>query len=594
MQINDQDMAISGRFNIKDENHLRFIISSDVESILLQSWGQSDNKYELICHVKDQLTKIELEQIVCEIRQLMFTKMDTKVYKSYLAMLPHVDCRLRRNDESKRSQHVIWKGRTKKLLGSITKFEVIPMNHNHLPCVIGFGTDFDLFPLIKPQYQTVFKSSKGQPCPFMLKHKRPCNFLNTKNVQIKGNKNLQELTLKHFSNYDHFECFGNKKPMCPHKNNDKCVHFQNVLHDKNNIQDNYDGYFEDYRHLYLYFHKPSDHKMDMQKDNVDVAINHDQTEFAFGSLLKHTNFDWYSWGNFNTGCFGTLGNECINYNYNFLLLINEVISNGFENDLLPVNVDSNTGTTNLVSEINWIINHNRGDPLAQNLGFDTIKSIRKKLETNYKIFDILNEKMNHERHKKMGTPLHEYLMLALILYCNGTCNHNLCQSQRDGTWSTKWRCFDAGLLEAITELSQYEIHDENIYSGLAGIIFNTNQLYGNAEIGLYFKTCVSFSRDLRVAREFRTNEGLILGINLYRAWLYSLGGSWKHPCACDVSWISKYPTEKEVLVARKTQFPICPSKCLQIGKKQWVVCNKGDDDKVSFKSMFLANNNVLN
>ena len=84
-----------------------------------------------------------------------------------------------------------------------------------------------------------------------------------------------------------------------------------------------------------------------------------------------------------------------------------------------------------------------------------------------------------------------------------------------------------------------------------------------------------------------------MGVNLYQAWLNSTESTSLH-AACDVSWISKYPTEQEVLVSRMHKLPVCLRKMKQIGKKQWIVCNDGDDDKVSFEEMFLSNNNVLN
>ena len=199
--------------------------------------------------------------------------------------------------------------------------------------------------------------------------------------------------------------------------------------------------------------------------------------------------------------------------------------------------------------------------------------------------------MNHERHKQMGCPLYEYQMLSLILYCNGTCNHNLCQSQRDDTHQIKWPCFEYGLFISIRALATYEIHDENIYTGLSGVLLDVNELYcqGVGSLALNFKTNVSFSRDYRVAREFRGNEGLIIGVNLYQSWMNSSGNG-ANPAACDVSWISKYPTEQEVLVSRLHEFNVCLPKLRQIGQKQWIVCN----NEISFDNMFLTNNNVLN
>ena len=182
-------------------------------------------------------------------------------------------------------------------------------------------------------------------------------------------------------------------------------------------------------------------------------------------------------------------------------------------------------------------------------------------------------------------------MLSLILYCNGKCNHNLCQSQRDGTHQTKWPFFDGFLCYSIYVLGKFEIHDENLYTGLAGVLWDVNELYcqGLGSSALYFQTNMSFSRDLKVAREFRGNEGLIIGVNLYQMWIHA-PTTGNIPAACDVSWISKYPTEQEVLFSRWNLFTVCLAKLRQIGKKQWIVCN----NEISFENMFLTNNNVLN
>ena len=273
-----------------------------------------------------------------------------------------------------------------------------------------------------------------------------------------------------------------------------------------------------------------------------------------------------------------------------------MITNRFEKDLLPRaqdTVDSNLDCKQLVKVT---IAGYRDDPYADGLDFG---HIRERLEQQYKIFDVLKDKMNHERHKKIGSPLYEYQMLSLILYCNGECNHNVCQSQRDDTYKVKWQCFDVALNEAIVKLGKFENHCENIYSGLAGVFLDADQVYSHtlAAYGFFFKTNVSFSRDLRVAKQFRGNEGSILSLNLERGSRCRAGLFGKLHHACDVSWISKFPMEQEVLVSKFTTFFVSPSKINQIGKKQWIVCNRGFDDvdeTISFKKMFLDNNNVLN
>lgn len=57
--------------------------------------------------------------------------------------------------------------------------------------------------------------------------------------------------------------------------------------------------------------------------------------------------------------------------------------------------------------------------------------------------------------------------------------------------------------------------------------------------------------------------------------------------ACDVSWISKYKTEKEIIVARGSRLNMYPSQIYQIKDKQWIVGYLGDEKDVSFENVFL-------
>ena len=516
---------------------------------------------------------MELEQIVVEIYQVVHSTMKD----IFQAIGPPLSLEFEFNkfslDKARRYIDISWTGKAEDALQNTTTFEPIPTNRRHLPYVLEFERDFDIDEFVKPAYQRVFKSSKLPPCKFMQENHRECRFLTTKAAEWIGKRSKQELLLKHLLNFDHFECFGKKKPMCDyHKNNNKCIHFENVLNNKSTIDDNFDEYFNDYRHLYLYFHKTN---------NRNQSYNH-------GSW---TPFEFLSWNDVrNENEHRELNGRSRNLNYNLIWLFNEVIKNGFVKDLLPRDdVDPNVDGVQLIKNT---VNRYSDDIFADTVNFDPI---RKQLAQQFKIFEKLDEKMNHERHKQMGYPLNEYQMLSLILYCNGECNHSLCQAQRDGTSKSKWIFFDIGLDQAIDLLAKHEIHDENIYTGLAGIFLDVSELYclGPAANALEFKTNVSFSRDLRVAREFRGDEGLMIGINLQRVWLQSAVGGKHLPYACDVSWISRFPTEQEILVAKGVRFHPCPSKSRQIGKKQWIVCNHGDDDKISFENMFLSNNNVL-
>ena len=104
---------------------------------------------------------------------------------------------------------------------------------------------------------------------------------------------------------------------------------------------------------------------------------------------------------------------------------------------------------------------------------------------------------------------------------------------------------------------------------------------------VYCKTNVSFTTDLEIAKQFRGSSGMIIGLNLKR----SFAAVEKRFHACDVSWISKYANEKEILVARGSEIRIYRNKMTQTQtkdgeKQQWFACDEGNLQETSFQSMF--------
>eukprot|EP01084_Bolivina_argentea_P273483 465871_1 len=153
----------------------------------------------------------------------------------------------------------------------------------------------------------------------------------------------------------------------------------------------------------------------------------------------------------------------------------------------------------------------------------------------YSILQIVDEKMKHKRHKAMGSPLRKHHMLALFLYTSCECNYDLCNSQRSSDYA-KWKWFDYCLYSAISELSQKEIGSYNVYSGLHKVKANKKQLHDS-----YLVTYTSASWKKEVAEAFMKNDGVMIEIDKdYRNLV----------ACCDVSWISKFPDECEILFAR--------------------------------------------
>eukprot|EP01084_Bolivina_argentea_P085363 154268_1 len=156
----------------------------------------------------------------------------------------------------------------------------------------------------------------------------------------------------------------------------------------------------------------------------------------------------------------------------------------------------------------------------------------------YSILKVVNNKLRSSRHRKMGYPLNRGEMLSLLLYTGCDCNHNLCETQRNDNFD-KWKWFDYCLHSAINKLSKVENGKYRVYTGLTSVQMDKPSLKK-----CYFKTYMSTSWNKEVARGFAVCGLLIEFDENIRS--YQL--------ACDVSWISHFPNEMEVLFARSTSF----------------------------------------
>ena len=226
-------------------------------------------------------------------------------------------------------------------------------------------------------------------------------------------------------------------------------------------------------------------------------------------------------------------------------LVNEVITNGYEHDLLPVD-----------------------DEIAQqHEECHDLNELRRK----YKIFDILDEKMDHEKHKQMNKPLSKFpaLLLALILYCNSNCNHDMSLSMRNGDFR-KWKVFYQCIESGIFILNKFEeFRNVTFYSGICGVCLNLNDAFSNYKIdyrGLKatMEAPMSFSMNLNVAKRFRGNEGTLIGVKIDNS-------SDCDFCMASVDWISKFWDENEVLFVN-VALNLTPQQCLTdiISNKQWI------------------------
>ncbi|CAF1489424.1 unnamed protein product [Adineta ricciae] len=185
---------------------------------------------------------------------------------------------------------------------------------------------------------------------------------------------------------------------------------------------------------------------------------------------------------------------------------------------------------------------------------------------------VAQKKLNDPRHKEMGSPLSHDQMLAIILYTDSDVykdlrHHEMCYSQQDfantkpcDLMQKKWPILGCLLNSAIWVLDQHDKRPRPkvVYHGLCGIevdplVFNNHNATkrNSATTGPVFRygTFISTSWNKEVALEFMNKKGSLLEISLEEEHMDALVGA-------DVSWISKYQTEYEFLIARGATFVI--------------------------------------
>eukprot|EP01084_Bolivina_argentea_P294372 506479_1 len=172
---------------------------------------------------------------------------------------------------------------------------------------------------------------------------------------------------------------------------------------------------------------------------------------------------------------------------------------------------------------------------------------------------VVEDKLKHPQHIKLGNPLRKDQMLALILYTGCDSNYKMCAKQRDSDYDT-WKWFDLCLYTAIDALWRRETGKYKLYSGLANVKLNSSSING------YFLTYTSTTWNRNVALRFIKQYG-------DTGMLIEMDDNFRNKSfnrCCNVSWISKFPSECEVLLARGGQF---------VDKWDVEITHIGDDDE---------------
>ncbi|ETO30907.1 hypothetical protein RFI_06213, partial [Reticulomyxa filosa] len=170
-------------------------------------------------------------------------------------------------------------------------------------------------------------------------------------------------------------------------------------------------------------------------------------------------------------------------------LLHEVIENGYVRDL----IDRQSISHKNIQQINY----NEKDEDGTLILNDNILNILNELKILY----------HDDIHKQMGYPLQLYHICAILLYCGKSCN------------------------------TQFK--EKELYCGLKNIrLENIKEIKSG-----FFISHVSTSDDIQVAQMYRSDRGCILHFHpsMRRSLLIS---------SCDVSWISPFKHEREILFAR--------------------------------------------
>eukprot|EP01084_Bolivina_argentea_P115816 205886_1 len=314
-------------------------------------------------------------------------------------------------------------------------------------------------------------------CPHLLSSNNKQNVLNCPIYKVMKEEYLwNEENFNHLDEHMHFEDKGSQ-PECKYASN--CKSYKKMIIGQLNLSDRC--------HCKIYRHPPR---------SAHIALSKDIHPFTYVNSEQKTNI-LTIYNPLNEFKDTSEVNPIEASTYTLNALITEVVNNGYKKDLC---LDKEEDFKN----------------------------------DNYTLMNIVKEKMNHQRHKMMGSPLQEYHILALLLYTGCDCNHDLCLTQRNGDYN-KWKVFDFCLNAAIHRLCLFERGRFKVYSGVCGVKFDTKQMNM-----IYLPTFTSTTWKKEVAKMFVGAEGVILELD------DELRSLW--PC-CDVSWISHFD-EYEILFSR--------------------------------------------
>ena len=326
-------------------------------------------------------------------------------------------------------------------------------------------------------------------------------------LTIKEQYIYSEDNLKHMQEHDHLSL-----PPCRYGRN--CRSFTRIAQ---NTKNNEEQYLYDRSHVVVYAHPPVCRRREKMPLNGEYAFAY-QNDFA---TMHHIDL--------------RLANPL------HKIAPEQVIGDGELRSLL-LEVVKHDFTGDLITDETY-----KESPLAKKALAKKIRALKYVTRHEVPLLAIIDAKMKHKTHIRLGKPLDRASMCALILYTGCDCNYAFCKAQREGKFHA-WPLFDRCLMRAIVALHRVEDKTKRmLYSGLRNVRFDTKQQFG------FLKTYTSSSWDKSVALGFKggaTTSGMLMYITP------AMQAVFPH---ADVIWISKFPKEKELLFARSADIGLLPA-----------------------------------
>ena len=189
------------------------------------------------------------------------------------------------------------------------------------------------------------------------------------------------------------------------------------------------------------------------------------------------------------------------------------------------------------------------------------------------LLEVANDKMYHPLHIEYGSPLNLDEILSIILYTSTCLGFELRECEMKQNYH-KWKYFRTNLANAIYKLPSLKT---NTFDGSRLIYHGLNKFVSQSEDKQSFDgwwqglTVISATIDRDIAVQFAENEYYLLEIPLNEPTFEN----------ADVSWISKFPDEKEVII-----LPNCGCIIKHIGVED----GYDDDDESKLQIYRVATN----